>query len=213
MTPEELIAFEEDIAAEFNAGKIKAPVHLYSGGEKELIEIFEGIYKHDWVLCSWRSHYQCLLKGVPPAELKAEIMAGRSIALNFPEHRILSSAIIGGVLPIAVGLGMSIKKLWRAPAARYAKVHVFVGDMTSETGIFHECLKYVENFDLPVYFHVEDNNLSVCTDTRAAWGLRNEWDEFDINAQHSAIYSDHVTYFRYEATKFPHAGAGKKIQF
>ena len=213
MTAEELIAFENDIAAEFNAGKIKAPVHLYSGGEKELIEIFQGIHKHDWVLTSWRSHYQCLLKGVPPEELKAEIMAGRSIALNFPKYRILSSAIIGGVLPIAVGLGMSIKKMYKAPTSRYTSVHVFVGDMTSETGIFHECLKYVENFNLPVFFHVEDNNLSVCTNTRKVWGRANEWDEFEIEAQHSARFSDHVTYFRYKAEKYPHAGSGSRVQF
>jgi TPP-dependent pyruvate/acetoin dehydrogenase alpha subunit len=210
MTEAELIAFEEDIAAEFNAGKIHAPVHLYSGGERELIEIFKDIRPQDWVLCSWRSHYQCLLKGVPAAELKAKIMAGSSIALNFPRYRIVSSAIIGGVLPIAVGLGMAIK---RTLNAKETKVHVFLGDMTSETGIAHECMKYVENFNLPVYFHVEDNNLSVCTNTRKSWGLANEWDEFDIEAQHKAIFSDHVTYFRYKAEKYPHAGSGTRVQF
>jgi TPP-dependent pyruvate/acetoin dehydrogenase alpha subunit len=210
LTAEQLIAFEEDIAAEFNAGKIKAPVHLYSGGEEELIEIFKDIRPQDWVLCSWRSHYQCLLKGVPAEELKAKIMAGSSIALNFPKYRIVSSAIIGGVLPIAVGLGMAIK---RTLNAKETKVHVFLGDMTSETGIAHECIKYVENFNLPVYFHVEDNNLSVCTNTRKSWGLANEWDEFDIEAQHKAIFSDHVTYFRYKAEKYPHAGSGTRVQF
>ena len=209
MTPEELIAFEEDIAAEFNAGKIKAPVHLYSGGESELIDIFRGINPQDWVLCSWRSHYQCLLKGVPKEELKAKIMTGYSIALSFPEYRVLSSAIIGGVLPIAVGLGMAIKR-----SGGKERVHIFSGDMTSETGVFYECLKYVENFDLPVFFHVEDNNLSVCSDTRKTWGLKNEWgDEFTTDAEHKAIFSDHVTHFRYEATRYPHAGAGKRVNF
>ena len=210
--PEELIAFEEDIAQEFNAGKIKAPVHLYSGGERELIEIFKDIRPQDWVLCSWRSHYQCLLKGVPKEELKAEIMAGRSIALNFPKYRIVSSAIIGGVLPIAVGLGMAIKRTLSRPPK--PNVHVFAGDMTAETGIFYECLKYVENFDLPVFFHVEDNDLSVCTDTKRVWGQKSIWgDEFTTDAQHKAIFSDHVTYFRYKAEKYPHAGSGKRVQF
>ena len=211
MTPtaEELIAFEEDIAAEFNAGKIKAPVHLYSGGERELIEIFKNIGPTDWCLCSWRSHYPCLLKGVPPAELKAKIMAGHSIALSFPEYRILSSAIIGGVLPIGVGIGMAIKRKGGSE-----RVHIFLGDMTAETGIAYECIKYVENFDLPVYFHVEDNNLSVCTDTRYAWGLKNEWgDEFETDIEHKKFFSDHVTHFRYKAEKYPHAGAGKRVQF
>jgi TPP-dependent pyruvate/acetoin dehydrogenase alpha subunit len=212
MNAAELIAFEEDIAAEFNAGKIKAPVHLYSGGEKELIEIFKDIRLQDWVLCSWRSHYQCLLKGVPAAELKEKIMQGSSIALNFPQYNILSSAIIGGVLPIAVGIGMAIRQMGKH--RDFPRVHVFLGDMTAETGIFYECLKYVENFHLPVFFHVEDNNLSVCTDTRKVWGLKNEWgDEFTTDAEHKNIFSDHVTHFRYKAEKYPHAGAGKRVQF
>ena len=94
MTKERLIAFEEDIAKEFNDAKIKAPVHLYSGNEEEMINIFKGINPEDWVLCTWRSHYQCLLKGVPPEKVKSEIMSGKSISLCFPEYNIFSSAIV-----------------------------------------------------------------------------------------------------------------------
>ena len=97
MTPEDLIAFETDIAETFNAGKIRAPVHLYSGNETQMIEVFRNVKPADWVFCSWRSHYQCLLKGVPREKVKAEILAGRSISLCFPEHRVVSSAIVGYV--------------------------------------------------------------------------------------------------------------------
>ena len=93
MTPGDLIAFEEDIASEFNSSKIRAPVHLYFGNEDAIVSVFRTIRPQDWVFCSWRSHYQCLLKGVPPAEVKAEIMAGRSISLCFPKYRILSSVL------------------------------------------------------------------------------------------------------------------------
>ena len=126
MTPEELIAFESDIAAIFNAGKIRAPVHLYSGNESQMIEIFREVKPEDWVFCSWRSHYQCLLKGVPPEEVKAEILAGRSISLCFPKYRVVSSAIVTGVLPIAVGAAMGIKR-----RGEKARVHCFVGEMTA----------------------------------------------------------------------------------
>ena len=67
MNKQDLIDFEENIADQFNKSKIKAPVHLYSGNEEEMISIFKDIKKDDWVLCTWRSHYQCLLKGVPEA--------------------------------------------------------------------------------------------------------------------------------------------------
>ena len=75
MTAKELIQFEEEIAEEFNNARIKAPVHLYYGNENEMIDVFKNVKNEDWVLCSWRSHYQCLLKGVPREEVKAEIMA------------------------------------------------------------------------------------------------------------------------------------------
>jgi len=199
MTPEDLIAFETDIAEVFNAGKIHAPVHLYYGNEAQMIEIFRDVKPEDWIFCSWRSHYQCLLKGVPPEEVKAEILAGRSISLCFPKYRVVSSAIVTGVLPIAVGTAMGIKR-----RGEKARVHCFVGDMTAETGAFHECLKYSTNHQLPIRFIIEDNAKSVCTDTREAWNQPVLTYE---NGRHPL-----VVYYKYQ-TKYPHAGAGKRVQF
>ena len=166
ITPNYLIKFEEKIANLFNNAKIKSPVHLYYGNEAKLIKIFRNIKKKDWIFCSWRSHYQCLLKGVPPKKLTKSILAGNSISLCFPEYNIYSSAIVGGVIPIALGTAISIKR-----KGGNSIVYCFVGDMTSETGIMHESLKYAMNHDLPIRFIVEDNNLSVCTNTREVWNL------------------------------------------
>ena len=199
MTAADLIAFEEDIANEFNNSNIRAPVHLYYGNEQQMIDIFEAIKPNDWVLCSWRSHYQCLLKGVPPKEVKSEIMAGRSISLNFPEYRIVSSAIVTGVIPIAVGIALGIKR-----SAGDDKVWCFMGEMTSETGVAHECIKYSRNHELPIHFIVEDNGKSVCTDTREAWNQR--------VLTYESVDDPYITYYKYE-TKYPHAGAGIRVQF
>jgi pyruvate dehydrogenase E1 component alpha subunit len=196
---DELIEFEEDIAKEFNAGKIKAPVHLYSGNEESIINVFQDIKDEDWVLCTWRSHYQCLLKGVPPDEVKQNIMDGKSISLCFPEYKVFSSAIVTGILPIAVGLGLAAKK-----NGSNEKIHCFVGDMTSETGSFEECYKYVRNHDLPVRFIIEDNGKSVCTDTRKTWN--------SIRLTYEGVYNKYIYYYKYE-TKWPHAGAGQRVQF
>jgi pyruvate dehydrogenase E1 component alpha subunit len=199
LSADDLIRFETDIANEFNAAKIPAPVHLYDGNEESIINVFNKVKAEDWVLCSWRSHYQCLLKGVPEAEVKREIRAGRSISLCFPEYRVLSSAIVGGVLPIAVGIALSIKR-----SGGSNKVFCFMGEMTSETGIAHEAVKYSRNHNLPIHFVVEDNGKSVCTDTRAAW------------AQERLTYEEStdpmISYYRYES-KYPHAGAGVRVQF
>ena len=199
MTAADLIAFEEDIANEFNNSHIRAPVHLYYGNEQQMIDVFKAVKPNDWVLCSWRSHYQCLLKGVPPEEVKSEIMAGRSISLNFPEHRVVSSAIVTGVVPIAVGIALGIKR-----SAGDDKVWCFMGEMTSETGVAHECIKYSRNHELPIHFIVEDNEKSVCTDTRKTWNQR--------VLTYESVDDPYITYYKYE-TKYPHAGAGTRVQF
>jgi pyruvate dehydrogenase E1 component alpha subunit len=194
-----LIDFEKRIADLFNQKKIRAPIHLYHGNERSIINIFKGIKKNDWVLCSWRSHYQCLLKGVPEKKLEKSILKGNSIALSFPEHKILSSAIVGGNLPISVGIALALKM-----KKSKNKVYCFIGDMTSETGIAHECIKFSENFNLPITFVIEDNSLSVCTETRLAWGKKKLTYENKNNK--------YIKYYKYK-NKYPHAGSGERIQF
>ncbi len=156
MTKQELIQFENEIKEEILAGHIRAPVHLSGGNEDDLIEIFKGIHSNDWVLSTHRSHYHALLKGIPREWVKEQILKGNSITLNHSGFRFMSSAIVGGVLPIGVGLALSGQKVW-----------CFVGDMAAETGIFHECVKYSRH--LPIKFVVEDNGFSVDTPTEKVW--------------------------------------------
>ena len=49
---------------------------------------------------------------------------------------------------------------------------VFIGDMTFETGTFHECYKFSKNMKLPIKFVVEDNNMSTNTPTNKVWVKR-----------------------------------------
>ena len=200
MNKKDLINFEEEIASLFNQGKIRAPVHLYHGNEEKIIKIFKKINKQDWVFCSWRSHYQCLLKGVPKEQVKDEILSGRSISLCFPEYKIYSSALVGGSIPIAVGTAMSLK----LRKEKSTMVYCFMGEMTSETGIAHECIKYSISHDLPIHFIIEDNEKSVCTDTRNTWKLK--------KLTYEGVNDKYVTFYSYKS-KWPHAGAGKRIQF
>lgn len=199
MNSKDLINFEEEIASLFNDAKIKSPVHLYYGNEDNIIDVFKNIKKEDWVFCSWRSHYQCLLKGVPRSVVKEEILNGKSISLCFPEYNIYSSAIVGGSIPIALGVAIDLKR-----SNKNSKVFCFVGEMTSETGIMMECYKYAVNHDLPIHFIIEDNGMSVCTDTRKTWNVE--------TLSFEKINSKFITYYKYK-TKYPHAGAGKRVQF
>ena len=198
-TVESLQNFEIEIGELFNCGKIKAPVHLSDGNEEGLINVFKNVSSTDWVLCSWRSHYQSLLKGVPAELVKSEIISGRSISLCFPQYKVFSSAIVGGHVSISVGIAMAEKN-------SKSKNHVwcFLGDMTSETGVAQTSIRYAENHDLPITFVIEDNGLSVLTDTRNVWA--------STNLRYEEIKSSKVVSFKYKS-KYPHAGAGVRVQF
>lgn len=203
MTKEELINFEKEISDIYCAGKIGAPVHLSDGNEDQLIEIFKKIDKDDWVFSTWRSHYHALLHGVPPEKVKEEILKGNSITLCFPERRFFTSAIVGGIVPIAVGTALAIKK-------KGEKRHVwcFVGDMAAEAGIFHENAKYADLHKLPVTFVVEDNGESVGTPTDVVWG----YDKNDRKPDYLNHGRSNIIYYKYKKS-WPHVGAGKWVTF
>ena len=200
LSKKELIEFENKVAESFNASNILAPIHLHNGNEDQLLDIFSDVKHKDWIFSSWRSHYHCLLKGVDPADLMRDIIAGRSISLCYSSHKIMCSGIVAGTIPIALGTALNIK-------LREGSEHVwcFIGDMTSETGIAHECIKYATNFDLPITYIVEDNQKSVCTDTKKAWGM--------YTPTYANRNDKHVRYYAYNLIKSPHAGAGKRVQF
>lgn len=211
-TTESLIAFEEEVCQWWINKMIRAPIHLDNGCESQMIHIFENyVDEEDWVCCSWRSHYRCLLKGVPQEEMKKSILLGKSISLCFPEYRVISSGIVAGILPIALGIALGIKM-----REEKNKVVVFVGDMTSQHGIFHECYQYARNHSLPILFACEDNNKSVCSDTREAWGCERLC--YQPRNYVSGTVDDSipgVLYFQYES-KYEHAGLWKgagRIQF
>ena len=104
MNKEQLINFEKEVKQMFLDGKLRSPVHLSGGNEDQLIEIFKDIKPQDWVFTTYRSHYHALLKGVPEEKLKQWILDNKSIHFMDKEYKVFSSAIVGGCLPIALGV-------------------------------------------------------------------------------------------------------------
>ena len=192
---EELIAFEDDIITHWENGEIRGPIHLSNGNEEQLIKIFQKIAVGDWVFSTWRSHYHALLHGVDPKFLKQKILEGKSITIIDKSSNFYSSAIVTGILPIALGVAKGIKE-----KGGDENVWCFIGDMTFETGIFYEVHKYARNFDLPIRFVVEDNEVSTNTPTSHTWnGIQRE-------------LPDDVIYYKYKS-KYPHYGTGKWVVF
>lgn len=192
-----LIAFENGVAESFNNAEIPYPIHLSKGNELHLINIFKNYREGDWVFNSWRSHLHALLAGVPEEKVRRAIMGGRSMTLCWPEHRMFCSAIVGGIIPIAVGVAWKIKQ-----SGGSERVFLFLGDMTAKSGIAYECITYARLNKLPLIVIVENNGKSVCTVTDEAWGG-------DAPLPYKP---DH--YYQWDlSAHWPHAGAGHRVQF
>ena len=116
------------------------------------------------------------------------------MSINSSERRFYSSSIVAGSIPLALGVAQSIKLKEESN-----KVWCFIGDMTFETGVFHECYKYSRNFNLPLDFVVEDNNMSTNTPTDETWNKKSK-------------IPDDVHYYKYERN-FPHHGTGSWVLF
>ena len=189
-----LIDFEKKIVTLYEKKKIRGPIHLSGNNEDQLINIFKKIKKNDWVFSGWRNHYHAILKNIPLHDIEKQIIKGKSMNLNSMKHNFFTSSIVGGILPVALGVAMALKM-----KKSKSKVWVFIGDMTYETGIFHECYKYGRNFKLPINFVVEDNNMSTNTPTKKAWGKKQK-------------ILPNIKYYSYKR-KYPHHGIGKWILF
>ena len=237
MDIKQLKEFEERVVELFNNGEIKSPVHL-SGSvdntcENELIRIFKenNISKDDWCFSTYRSHYHALLKGIDKNWLLDWIKDNKSIHVMNKEQKFFTSAIVGGCLPITLGVAKGLKLNSQSVSEENqshldkkfvtstedsfphesadTKVYIFIGDMTFMTGIFDECFRYAINHKLPIKFIIECNYLSTDTDTAEVWGLS----RMEINNMLKSMkeeYPNYFDYFVYER-KYPHYGTGKFI--
>lgn len=193
LTVSELIKFENEIKKHWLNGEIRAPIHFSGGNEKQLIEIFKDIKPEDWVFTGHRSHYHALLKGIPKEWIRQEIFNRHSIDLNNAKYKFFVSSILGGIIPIALGVAWAIKR-------REGKEHVwvFVGDMAAEMGAFYECSMYACRQDLPITFVIEDDDRSVASPTQKVWG------------EHLGFPD--IKWYTYK-NKYPHQGVGKYVLF
>lgn len=196
-TKESLIAFTDKVRAAFLDRKIRSPIHLPGGNEDQLLAIFQSVKPQDWVFSTWRSMYHALLKGIPEQWVYEAVLAGRSMYLMSREHRFFCSSIVGGILPIALGVAAGIKK-----QGGKEQVWTCVGDMCARTGLFHEFLQYADGHQLPVKVVVEDNGVSTDTPTATVWGS-------DVE-----VRATHVPVIRYQYLRTnPHVGCGRHVTF
>ena len=170
--------FEERLAEESAQGNIPGLLHLYVGEEAVAVGTCSTLRKDDYITSTHRGHGHCIAKGGDLRKMMAELFAketgyckgrGGSMHIAAPDIGIVGcSAIAGAGIPIAAGVGLSIK------LRKTDQVCVsFFGDGASNTGAFHEGMNLAALWELPVVYVLENNLYAISTPTLKSTRLKN----------------------------------------
>jgi pyruvate dehydrogenase E1 component alpha subunit len=154
--------FEEKCAELYSAGKIRGFLHLCIGEEAVAVGAMQALQPDDAVVATYREHGHALARGIEMDRLMAEMYGkqegcsrGRGGSMHvFDEQTRFygGNAIVGGGLPIAVGLALADKMQQRPRVTA-----CFFGDGAVAEGEFHESLNLAALWKLPVLFLCENN--------------------------------------------------------
>jgi len=160
--------FETRVAEQYTKGRIGGFCHLYSGEEAVAAGAMLHLKKQDYVIGSYRDHAYYIIRGGDPGKCMAELFGhsngcsrgkGGSMHLFDWDINFLGGyAVVAGMCPLAVGLGISI---------RYKQedriVLCFFGDGATNQGVYHESLNMSGLYRLPVVWVCENNRYAIGT--------------------------------------------------
>ena len=153
---------EERSAQLYGEAKIRGFLHLYIGEEAVAAGAMRALAADDNVVATYREHGHALLRGVPMDAIMAEMYGksegcsrgrGGSMHLFDAKRRFFGgNAIVGGGLPLAVGLALADRM-----QGREAITACFFGEGAMAEGVFHEAMNLAALWKLPVLFCCENN--------------------------------------------------------
>ncbi|MGB5702570.1 MAG: pyruvate dehydrogenase (acetyl-transferring) E1 component subunit alpha [Polyangiales bacterium] len=159
---------EEKSAELYSKQKIRGFLHLYIGEEAVGVGAMHALREDDNIVATYREHGQALVRGIPAAQIMAEMYGkangcsggrGGSMHLFSAERNFYGGhAIVGGGLPIAVGLALADKMKGQSRVTA-----CFFGDGATDEGEFHESLNLAALWQLPVLFLCENNEYAMGT--------------------------------------------------
>jgi pyruvate dehydrogenase E1 component alpha subunit len=154
---------EERCAQLYGEGRIRGFLHLAIGQEAVDAGVMPNLRADDNVVATYREHGQALLRGVSMNAIVAEMFGkqegcsrgrGGSMHLFDRDTRFFGgNAIVGGGLPLAVGLALADTMAPRPGCVTAC----FFGEGAVAEGAFHESLNLAALWRLPVLFVCENN--------------------------------------------------------
>jgi pyruvate dehydrogenase E1 component alpha subunit len=161
-------AFETRVAEQYTKGRIGGFCHLYSGEEAVALGALWHLRKDDYVIGSYRDHAYYILRGGSPAKAMAELFGhsdgcckgkGGSMHLFDWDVNFLGGyAIVAGMCPLAVGLGLAIQY-----RGEDRVVLCFFGEGATNQGVYHEALNMASLYRLPIVWVCENNEYAIGT--------------------------------------------------
>lgn len=153
---------EEKAAEMYSATKIRGFLHLYIGEEAVAVGVMESLRPEDAIVATYREHGHALARGMSARSIMAEMYGkqegcsrgrGGSMHLFDRETRFFGgNAIVGGGLPLAVGLALADKM-----QGKDTITCCFFGEGAVAEGEFHESMNLAALWKLPVLFVCENN--------------------------------------------------------
>lgn len=160
--------FEDRCAELYSAGKIRGFLHLCNGEEGVAVGIMQALRPEDDIAGTYREHGHAIARGIPMRTIMAELYGklegccrgrGGSMHIFDLSRRFFGgNAIVGGSLPLAVGLGLGERMM-----GRNAIVVCFFGEGAMAEGEFHESMNLASLWRLPVLFVCENNYYAMGT--------------------------------------------------
>jgi pyruvate dehydrogenase E1 component alpha subunit len=168
---------EETVADVYPSDKIKSPVHLSIGQEALSVGVCDVLAENDAVAGSYRGHAAYLAKGGDLPAMMAELFGkvtgcargkgGSMHMIDMQRHVLGTSAVVGTVVPVAVGYGFAL-----AREGRGRMIACFLGDGATEEGCFYESLNFAALHQLPILFVCENNGLAIHTPVEKRWAAK-----------------------------------------
>ena len=156
--------FEEKSAELYTQGKIRGFLHLYIGEEAVAVGAMQAFTSDDAIVATYREHGQALARGIPAGAVMAEMYGkangtsrgrGGSMHMFDASRRFYGGyAIVGGGLPIAVGLALADRMQNRRRITA-----CFFGEGAVAEGEFHESMNLAALWHLPVAVPVREQPL------------------------------------------------------
>ena len=175
--------FEEKCIELYSSQKIRGFLHLYIGEEAIAVGVMHALSAEDAVISTYREHGHALARGISAKSIMAEMYGkvegcagGRGGSMHLFDAKASfygGNAIVGGGLPLAVGMALADKMMKRDRVT----VGLF-GDGAVAEGEFHESLNLASLWQLPVLF--------ICENNYYAMGTALEFSESEVNLSKKA---------------------------